>query len=790
MTGISWNGRTAAIAAGVVATAVAVTATVIATGPDANDEAGQWELASGPVTTALHTVDLPADKPTEAVIAQRRTDRFSMLGLTWKNPRVELNGTVSVRTRAVKTGSWSGWKQLTVDEPSGVDPGSPEDVPGRLRGGTNSLWVGPSDGVEVRVEAASGKVSHKLPEGLRLDLIDPGEQARVRKHAAGTGERRAPRLQPVAQVRALEPTADPDPTETPTTDPTPAEPDPTDPAPTATAEPAPTATAPAPEPTATAPAPAPTTTTTAPAPTTSTKPLPRATATAASAGTTAASTVPTPTLLTRAQWGADETLVKDPPEYGTEVRGFWVHHTATGNDYNCADSAAIVRSIFATDVKSDGYNDIGYNFLIDKCGTVYEGRKGGIDKPVVGAQTLGFNTNYSSIAVIGTFTTAGVSETVQNAIAHVAAYKLGPYGYDPAGTFTTTTVVANKKFPQVGTSVTLHRIPGHRDGDATVCPGDSLYNQLPTIRNKAARIMGLKVTGLNASLTGGTYFTRHPTVTVNWGVTTPSPLIERFEVLLDGQVAGTTPGTARSGSARVTPGPHTLQVRGVHVLGHLTTTPALQLYGDAVAPTFTQNPEVALRTGTLSTTATMPVTVTAKATDNTSVRFVQILNSPAEMQYTPNGSWARTAAHNTATTWQVKAADWAGNPQTAASTRTAGLTSERSATRKGTWKDVSSVSHLGKLATTSSTKGSSLKWTFTGRSVALVAARSPQSGQADIYLDGVKAGTVDLYAANTPYRQAVWTKSWTASGSHTIEVVVVGTAGRPAVTVDGFAVVK
>ncbi|MBY8871211.1 N-acetylmuramoyl-L-alanine amidase [Micromonospora sp. PLK6-60] len=787
MTGIRWNRWTAATAAGAVAAAAAVTATVVATGPDGTDDAAQWELASGPVTTALHTVELPADKPTEAVLPQRRTDRFSMLGLTWKNPKAELNGTVSVRTRAVKTGSWSGWKQLNLDDPSGVDPGSPEDVPGRLRGASSPLWVGPSDGVEVRVQAASGKVSDKLPAGLRLDLIDPGEQARVRKHAAGTGERRAPRLQPVAQARALEPTADPDPTETPTTDPTPAEPDPTEPAPTATAEPAPTATAPAPAPT-TAPAPAPTATTTAPAPAT-TKPLPRATATAAAAGTTAASTVPAPTLLNRAQWGADETLVKNPPDYGTEVRGFWVHHTATGNDYNCADSAAIVRAIFATDVKSDGYNDIGYNFLVDKCGTIYEGRKGGIDKPVVGAQTKGFNTDYSSIAVIGTFTTSGVSETVQNAIAHVAAYKLGPYGYDAAGSFTTTAVIDNNKF-KAGQSVTLNRVPGHRDGDATVCPGDSLYNQLPTIRTKAARITGLKVTSLNASLNGGTYFTRHPTVTVNWTVTTASALINRFEVLLDGQIAGTVPGTARSGSARVTPGPHTLQVRAVHVLGHFTTTPALQLYGDAVAPTFTQNPEVALRTGTLSTTATMPVTVTAKANDNTAVRFVQILNSPAEMQYAPNGSWARTAAHNTATTWQVKAADWAGNAQTVASTRTAGLTSERSATRKGTWKDVSSTSHLGGLATTSSTKGSSLKWTFTGRSFALVAARSPQSGQADIYLDGVKAGTVDLYAANTPYRQAVWTKSWTASGSHTVEVVVVGTAGRPAVTVDGFAVVK
>ncbi|SCF39060.1 N-acetylmuramoyl-L-alanine amidase [Micromonospora mirobrigensis] len=789
LAGIRWNGRTGGIAAAIVATTVAVTATMVTAGPDAEeDAAAQWELAEGPVTTALHTVELPAATPTEVVMPQRRTEKFSMVGVSWSDPKALLKGTISVRTRAARSGTWSAWKQLTTDDPGGADPA--EVARGAARGTADPLWAGPSDGVEVRIRAASGKVTNKLPAGLRLDLIDPGQPARVRKpHAAGVGGRPAERFQPVAQVQALEPT---------TTDPAP-----TDPAPTATTTaPAPTTTAPAPTTTTTAPAPtttAPAPTTTAPAPTSTTTTTAPAPTTTAPAPTTSAPTptptatapgnpVPVPKLLTRAQWGANESLVKNPPDYGTEVRGFWVHHTGTSSDYACADSAAIVRSIMTNDVQVKKWNDLGYNFMVDKCGTVYEGRKGGIDKPVVGAQTLGFNTNYSSIAVIGTYITSGVDTAVQDAIAHVAAYKLAPYKYDPKGTFTTTAGADNNKW-KLGQSLTLHRIPGHRDGDNTQCPGDSLYAQLPAIRAKAADIVGLALTSLSGTKSGDTYYTKGA-VTASWTVATPSALISRFDVLVDGKVAATVPGTARSAALTVAPGRHTVQISAVNWMKRSAVTLGLSVVGDTTAPTFTRNPEVTLRTGTLSSTATMPVTVTATAADNTALRYVQLTNSPSNTVYAPTGSWARTAAHNVTTTWKVKAVDQVGNYRYVDGVRTAGLTSERSATRKGTWTDVSGGSYLGNLATTSKIKGSSLKWTFTGRSIAFVAARSPLSGQADILVDGVKVSTVDLYSASSPYRQAVWTKSWSASGTHTIEVVVVGTAGRPAVTADGFAVIR
>ncbi|GAA3060420.1 hypothetical protein GCM10020000_49330 [Streptomyces olivoverticillatus] len=85
------------------------------------------------------------------------------------------------------------------------------------------------------------------------------------------------------------------------------------------------------------------------------------------------------------------------------MKAAFVHHTASGNGYSCAQSASVIRGIYRYHVVSSGWRDIGYNFLIDKCGTVYEGRAGGVAKPVRGAHTLGFNTNSMGIAVLGSF---------------------------------------------------------------------------------------------------------------------------------------------------------------------------------------------------------------------------------------------------------------------------------------------------------------------------------------------------------------------------------------------------
>ncbi|MFD5120927.1 FG-GAP-like repeat-containing protein [Streptomyces sp. NPDC058385] len=192
-----------------------------------------------------------------------------------------------------------------------------------------------------------------------------------------------------------------------------------------------------------------------------------------------------PDITSRAGWGADESIVADPPTYTTDTKAVFVHHTAGTNDYTCAESASIIRGILTYHVKSNGWNDIGYNFLVDKCGTIFEGRAGGLEKPVYGAHTYGFNTDTSGVAVLGDFNTATSSPEVRDSIARLAAWKLGLYGINPAGSVVMAAGADNGKFT-AGQLVTMNRISGHRDGYPTECPGNNLYGDLPAIRTLAA----------------------------------------------------------------------------------------------------------------------------------------------------------------------------------------------------------------------------------------------------------------------------------------------------------------
>ena len=125
-------------------------------------------------------------------------------------------------------------------------------------------------------------------------------------------------------------------------------------------------------------------------------------------------------------------------------------------------------------MSSNGWNDIGYNFLVDKCGTLFEGRKGGVHRPVLGAHTLGFNAHSSAIAVLGNYAGRGVAGRVRQVIAQVAAYKLGAYGNpadrpDHAAVRAAATATRRASWPR------SNRISGHRDAGQTACPGNALY---------------------------------------------------------------------------------------------------------------------------------------------------------------------------------------------------------------------------------------------------------------------------------------------------------------------------
>ncbi|MEU1514805.1 peptidoglycan recognition protein [Streptomyces sp. NPDC005811] len=675
------------------------------------------------------------------------TEEFSLLGVTWTGGSRRLAGTAQVRTRAVATGEWSAWHDLELDA-------DPLDRPGpKVRGTSEPVWVGPSDGVQVQVVGKDGGTA-ALPKGLRVDLVDPGI-ATDAETETGT--------EPAGYV--LDPSPGESASETASASPT----DTTSTSPSETASPS--------ESTSPSESASPTPTTT---PTTPTAPK---------------STAPEPKILSRADWGADESISPDAPEYNDDVKVMFVHHTDGTNDYTCDQTPAIIRSIYAYHVQVSGWKDIGYNFLVDKCGTLYEGRKGGVDLPVLGAHTYGWNRESAAVAVIGDYTQTSATDAALTSISRLAAWKLGQYGADPAGTVqltagATQTNFFGKSFTS-GSPYTFNRISGHRDGYNTQCPGGLLYDQLPTVRAWAAGpVQGLKITSVagGATLSGSTYYTKGA-VTVQWTTATPGALISKVELLADGKAVATVAGTATSASATLPVGSHTLAVRAVHQSGKVTTTAAPTVVAETTAPTFTTAPKLSLRTGTVTTTA-VPVTLGWKAADDKALRSVRLL-APATATFGPTvtGS-SRTAKPGTATTWSLRAYDYAGNYRTASTSVTPLILQETSAAKSGSWSSRSSTSYLGGKSYSSGSKGASLTWTFTGRSAAWVVSRAATSGQAYVYVDGTRTATVDLKSATTLYRQAIWTKTWSSSAKHTVRIVVVGTSGRPTVTTDGLVYLK
>src|SRR4051794_16930591 len=200
-----------------------------------------------------------------------------------------------------------------------------------------------------------------------------------------------------------------------------------------------------------------------------------------------AAQVSPPALISRTEWGADSVPPRAGPTYGV-VQAAFVHHTVGTNDYAPSDSAGIVLGIAHYHRDTNGWNDIGYNFLVDKYGQVFEGRAGGIDQAVVGAQAQGYNSHSTGISNLGTYESVGQSAAALDAMARLIAWKLPLHGAPLTGEVVLTSLGGADNRYASGTPVTFQRIAGHRDGDATACPGTALYNQLPELRNRAVAI--------------------------------------------------------------------------------------------------------------------------------------------------------------------------------------------------------------------------------------------------------------------------------------------------------------
>lgn len=196
------------------------------------------------------------------------------------------------------------------------------------------------------------------------------------------------------------------------------------------------------------------------------------------------SDIPKPLLVPRTEWGSPEG--KSSPHWAPKYRRVThivIHHTATSN--KDTDFAARVRAVWYYHAETRGWGDIGYNYLIDPNGVIYEGRAGGDD--VEAGHAYPFNGGTMGIGMIGNFMTVAPSASAQAALIDLISWKASQRGIDPLA------VEPIKGYTDCGGTVIYNRptIAGHRDykGSAcgrafntSTCPGDRLYDMLPEIR--------------------------------------------------------------------------------------------------------------------------------------------------------------------------------------------------------------------------------------------------------------------------------------------------------------------
>lgn len=179
---------------------------------------------------------------------------------------------------------------------------------------------------------------------------------------------------------------------------------------------------------------------------------------------------PQPTFQRRSDWCPAGNCPPNPNPSYTDVTHLIVHHSATAN--TAASWAAVVRSFWDFHVNTNGWADIGYNWLIDPNGVVYEGR----GDNVLGAHFCGTNSRTMGVCVIGDFTSVVPTQAALDQLRNLLSWKACNINADPLSTLLHT-----------GSGLTLNRISGHRDGVcSTSCPGNMLYPLLPNIRQNVA----------------------------------------------------------------------------------------------------------------------------------------------------------------------------------------------------------------------------------------------------------------------------------------------------------------
>jgi uncharacterized protein with LGFP repeats len=193
-----------------------------------------------------------------------------------------------------------------------------------------------------------------------------------------------------------------------------------------------------------------------------------------------------PSIISRADWGADESLRCGTTQYDNGIRAAAVHHTAGSNDYSPLESAGIVKAIYTYHSKTLGWCDIAYNALVDKYGQVFEGSAGGLTKPVEGFHTGGFNRNTWGVAMIGNFDDVPPTPIQLRTVGRLLGWRLGMDSVDPKGTVALESAGSHYTTFPAGATATLPAIFTHRDVGNTDCPGNAAYALMDEIRDIAS----------------------------------------------------------------------------------------------------------------------------------------------------------------------------------------------------------------------------------------------------------------------------------------------------------------
>jgi uncharacterized protein with LGFP repeats len=193
-----------------------------------------------------------------------------------------------------------------------------------------------------------------------------------------------------------------------------------------------------------------------------------------------------PSIISRAEWGADESLRCGSPQYDNGIRAAVIHHTAGSNDYSPLESAGIVKAIYTYHSKTLGWCDIAYNALVDKYGQVFEGSAGGLTKAVEAFHTGGFNRNTWGVAMIGNFDDVPPTPIQLRIVGRLLGWRLGIDSVDPKGTVALESAGSHYTTFPAGTIATLPTIFTHRDVGNTDCPGNAAYALMDEIRDVAS----------------------------------------------------------------------------------------------------------------------------------------------------------------------------------------------------------------------------------------------------------------------------------------------------------------